>query len=68
MLGICTDGRNLLISGKTSNNIVQFGTDYKMLGELGKLEKPLSLCFDQQNTRLIATALNTNNITVFEFV
>jgi DNA-binding beta-propeller fold protein YncE len=64
--GVCTDGRNVFVSGNQSNNIIQFGQDFKMLGETGKVTSPLSLCFDQQRKQLIVTHYNNNNITILE--
>jgi DNA-binding beta-propeller fold protein YncE len=64
--GLCTDGRNLFVCNNSAGSIVQIGQDYKVLGELEKVDRAQSLCFDRDKTRLYVTRQNSN-ITVLEF-
>jgi hypothetical protein len=64
-VGVCTDSRNLFVSG-LSSDLVQIGQDNELLGELVMVNSPFSLCFDHGKTRLIVTQGNSNNITVLD--
>lgn len=64
--GVCTDNWNVFVAGWRSNSIVQIGHDFKMLGELAKLQQPLSICFDHHKKWLFVTQNSNNNITVLE--
>lgn len=66
LVGICTDGRNVFVGGHKSNNIVQIGFDFQPLGELVKLNKPVSICFNHHTKVLYATQSENNNVTVLE--
>jgi hypothetical protein len=64
--GVCTDGGNLFVCGQYSNNIVQIGQDFKVLGQLVKVNRPYSVSFDPRNTRLFVTSLSNNKIIVLD--
>jgi DNA-binding beta-propeller fold protein YncE len=64
--GVCTDDRNVFVAGNSSHNIVQFGQNFRMLGEIGKNKSSSSLCFDHQQKRLIVTCPMNDKITVIE--
>jgi hypothetical protein len=64
--GVATDGRNVFVSGHSSNNIAQFGHDYKMLGEIGKVGRPLSLCYYHDKKWLVTTSYKEDKITILE--
>jgi hypothetical protein len=63
-VAVCTIGRNLLVGG--ISNIVQIGQNNKLLGEIVKVEKPRSLCYDPYNTRLIVSSYKSNKVTVLD--
>lgn len=64
--GVCTDGSNVFVSGFDSDNIVQFGQDFKMLGKLASVKQPRSMCFDHQHQRIIVTLYSSDKITILE--
>lgn len=64
--GVCTDDRNIFVAHYFSNNIVQFGHSYNILGEVGTANRPLSICFDQQTMSLIATQESNNKVVIFK--
>jgi DNA-binding beta-propeller fold protein YncE len=64
--GLCTDGSNLFVCGLFSHNIVQIGQNNILLGEVAKVQSPLSLCFDHQNSRMIVTQHLNNSVTVLD--
>ncbi|XP_053388417.1 uncharacterized protein LOC128551542 [Mercenaria mercenaria] len=68
--GACSDGGgNMFVCGWGSSNVIQIGTDDKMLGEVvGKsqgLGRICSVCFDGRQKRLVVTISNSDKIYIF---
>ncbi|XP_045199095.2 uncharacterized protein LOC123553451 [Mercenaria mercenaria] len=70
-LGLCMDGKgNLFVSGRESNNVVQFTADGKkmceVLTEADGITSPLAICCHESvNTRLLVTMENSFTMKVF---
>lgn len=70
-LGLCMDGTgNLFVSGRDSDNVVQFTADGKkvceVLKESGGISKPLAICCHESvNARLMVTMENSFTVKVF---
>ncbi|XP_053390784.1 uncharacterized protein LOC128553634 [Mercenaria mercenaria] len=67
--GVCTDHRgNVLITGYSSNNVIQIGRDGKKMGVVTNsshgLKRPLSLCFDTQHSKLTITLENSDVVKI----
>lgn len=62
---VCTDDRNIFVSGHRSNNVVQLGHDFRLLGEIAKFDSPLSLSFDKHNKTLCATG-HSDKVMIFQ--
>lgn len=60
--GVCTDGTNVFVCGWSSDNVLQID-DVNAWRPLGKVNKPLSLCFDKFKTRLFT---GCEKITIIE--
>ncbi|XP_053387491.1 uncharacterized protein LOC128551108 [Mercenaria mercenaria] len=69
--GACSDGGgNMFVCGWGSSNVIQIGTDGKLLGEVvGNsygLDCIWSVCFDERQKRLVVTISNSDKIHIFD--
>lgn len=70
-LGLCMDGKgNLFVSGRDSNNVIQFTADGRKIVEVMKesdgITRPLAICCHESvNTRILVTMENSFTMKVF---
>ncbi|XP_053388418.1 uncharacterized protein LOC128551543 [Mercenaria mercenaria] len=69
--GACSDGGgNIFVCGWGSRNIIQIGTDGKLLGEVVRYPYGLgyirSVCFDERPKRLVVTISSSDKIHIFD--
>ncbi|XP_053374114.1 uncharacterized protein LOC123532790 [Mercenaria mercenaria] len=67
-----TDNGSVLVCGYSSKNIVQFGPDCEMIGEVLKSnsneKRCTSICYNSFNSKLIVGRRITNEIEVYELI
>jgi sugar lactone lactonase YvrE len=66
--GVCVDKTgNVLVSGLRSNNVLQFSSDGELIGEVMKTNDSCqAICFLQDNSKMIISFENKNEIEVYD--